>query len=40
MAKKVQEYSRNKEHLDDLPQLVGQIESVCTQACEELHGIV
>jgi len=40
MAKRIQEHARNKEHLDDLPELVGQIDSACTQACEELHGII
>ena len=40
MAKRIQEHARNKEHLDDLPELVAQIDSACTQACEELHGIV
>ena len=40
MAKKVQEYARNKEHLDDLPELVDHIDKVCTQSCEELNGIV
>jgi len=36
MAKKIQEYSRNQEHLDELPELVTQIDNVCTHACKGL----
>ncbi|MDP3945534.1 MAG: hypothetical protein Q8Q51_06530, partial [Lutibacter sp.] len=36
MAKKVQEYARNQENTDEIPDLVVQLDSVCAQACEEL----
>ncbi|MDO9039526.1 MAG: ATP-binding protein, partial [Lutibacter sp.] len=36
MAKKVQEYARNQENIDEIPDLVIQLDSVCAQACEEL----
>jgi hypothetical protein len=36
MARKIQEYSRNLQHLDELPELVTQIDNVCTHACDEL----
>ena len=36
MAKKVQEYARNQENTDEIPDLVIQLASVCAQACEEL----
>jgi CheY-like chemotaxis protein len=40
MAKKVLDYARSQTHLDELPELVGQLDNVCTQACEELQRIV
>jgi PAS domain S-box-containing protein len=40
MAKQVQEYASTQQHLDDLPELVVNLDNVCKQACEELHGIV
>jgi PAS domain S-box-containing protein len=38
MAKKVQEFASAKEHLNEIPKMVRQIERVCTQACKELEG--
>jgi CheY-like chemotaxis protein len=35
-AKKVQEYASNQKNIDEIPDLVIQLDSVCTQACEEL----
>jgi signal transduction histidine kinase len=37
MAKEVQEYARLQQPSDELPHLIQQIESVCTQACKELQ---
>jgi CheY-like chemotaxis protein len=37
MAKKIQEYASTQQHLDELPELVLQLEHVCSQACEELE---
>ncbi len=36
MAKKVQEYASTQQQTDGIPDLVLQLENVCTQACEEL----
>ncbi|MFM9950601.1 MAG: ATP-binding protein [Saprospiraceae bacterium] len=36
MAKKVQEYARTQQKIEDIADLVLQIEDVCTQACQEL----
>jgi len=36
-AIKIQEYSRTKQHLDEIQDLVLQVDNVCTQACEELR---
>jgi PAS domain S-box-containing protein len=35
-AKKIQEYSATREHLDEIEELVIQLETVCSQACLEL----
>jgi HPt (histidine-containing phosphotransfer) domain-containing protein len=35
-AKKIQEYARNRQHPEELDELVAQICEVCTQACQEL----
>ena len=37
MAKKIQEYARNRQQEDDLHEMILQIEHVCTQACQELE---
>jgi len=37
MAKKIQEYARNRQQEDDLHDMIVQIENVCTQACQELE---
>ena len=37
MARKVQEYAGTHQHMDGIPDLVLQLENVCTQACEELE---
>jgi hypothetical protein len=37
MAKRVQEYARNQQEMDAFPDLILQIENVCTQACIELN---
>jgi PAS domain S-box-containing protein len=37
MAKKIQEYTRDQQHLDEIQELVMQLDKVCTQACEELE---
>jgi len=37
MAKKVQEYASTQLQLDGIPEMVFQLETVCTQACEELE---
>ena len=36
MAKKVQEYASTQQQTESIPNLVLQLENVCTQACEEL----
>jgi len=36
MAKKVQEYASTQKQTDGIPDLVLQLENVCTQACLEL----
>ncbi len=36
-AKKIQEYARTQKHLDEVPELVNQLDNVCTQACRELE---
>jgi len=36
MAKKVQEYASTQLQLDGIPEMVLQLETVCSQACEEL----
>lgn len=36
-AKKIQEYARAQQQMDDVAELVLQIERVCTQACQELE---
>lgn len=36
IAKKIQEYSGTQEHLDEIQELVLQVETVCSKACEEL----
>jgi PAS domain S-box-containing protein len=35
-AKKIQEYTATREHLDEIEELVIQLETVCSQACLEL----
>jgi len=37
MAKKIQEYARTRQQEGDLQDMILQIESVCTQACQELE---
>ena len=37
IARKIQEYARTQQHLDEVPDLVIQIDNVCTQACRELQ---
>ena len=37
MARKVQEYASTQEHLEEIPDLVMQLDHVCTQACKELE---
>jgi len=37
LTKIVQEYSGTKKHLNELPELVLQLESICLQACQELN---
>ncbi|HYM92655.1 MAG TPA: ATP-binding protein [Chitinophagaceae bacterium] len=36
MAKKIQEYANTQQQSDDIPDMVLQLEEVCTQACKEL----
>ena len=36
-ARKIQEYSNSKKHLDEMPEMVLQLETVCSKACEELE---
>jgi len=36
-ARKIQEYSNTKKHLDEMPDLVLQLATVCSKACEELE---
>jgi PAS domain S-box-containing protein len=37
MAKKIQEYATTQKHLDEVPELILQIDNICSQACEELQ---
>ena len=37
MAKKIQEYASTQQLTDGIPDLVLQLENVCTQACKELE---
>jgi len=37
MAKKVQEYAITQQQTDGIPELVLQLETICTQACKELE---
>ncbi len=37
MAKKVQEYASNQLQMDGIPEMVLQLENICTQACIELE---
>jgi len=37
MAKKVQEYASNQLQMDGIPEMVLQLENICTQACLELE---
>ena len=37
MAKKVQEYASIQKQSEEIPELVLQLENICTQACEELR---
>ncbi|MDO9186522.1 MAG: CheR family methyltransferase [Bacteroidia bacterium] len=37
-AKRVQEYAGAKQHTEEIPHLVLQLENVCTQACNELEA--
>ncbi|MDO9138046.1 MAG: response regulator, partial [Lutibacter sp.] len=39
MAKKVQEYARDQENTDEIPDLVVALDKVCSQACEELTEV-
>jgi NTP pyrophosphatase (non-canonical NTP hydrolase) len=36
-AKKIQEYSGTKKHLEEIKELVLQVENVCSKACIELE---
>jgi len=36
-ARKIQEYSNTKKHLNEVPDMVLQLERVCSKACEELE---
>jgi PAS domain S-box-containing protein len=36
IARKVQEYAKTQQEADVIPQLVTQLENICSQACEEL----
>ena len=37
MAKKVQEYASTQQQTEGIPELVRQLDNVCTQACKELE---
>jgi len=37
IAKKIQKYSGTQKQVDEIPELVLQIEKICTQACKELE---
>jgi hypothetical protein len=37
IAKKVQEYASTQKQSEEIPELVLQLENVCTQACVELR---
>jgi CheY-like chemotaxis protein len=36
MARKVQDYANNQQHMDGIPNMVLQLENICNQACSEL----
>jgi hypothetical protein len=36
MAKKIQEFANTQTHLNEIPEMVKQIVTVCSQACNEL----
>ena len=36
IGKKIQEYAKTKQHLDEIQELVLMLEKVCSQACKEL----
>ncbi len=36
-ARKIQEYSDSKKHLNEVPEMVLQLETCCSKACEELE---
>ncbi len=38
LAKKIQKYAEKKQHSDQLPDLVLQLENICNQACKELEN--
>ena len=35
-ARKIQEYANTQQHLDEIQELVLQLNSICSQACDEL----
>jgi hypothetical protein len=37
MANNLQEYARNQQNLDEIPELVLRLEKVCMMACKELE---
>jgi PAS domain S-box-containing protein len=37
MAKKIQEYAKTQQHIDAIPRLVLQLETVCNKSCKELE---
>ena len=37
LAKRVQEYANTQQQTGEISELVGQLETVCTQACNELR---
>jgi PAS domain S-box-containing protein len=38
MAKQVMEYARSRQQLDSISEMVSQLETACTQACQELES--
>ncbi len=40
LARKIEEYTKENKHLDELPELIVQLESICSKACEELKEVV